>query len=43
MPLTIEMRWAIMISASSSMVYIGRVGEVMAMNMIGESAGLTLR
>ena len=41
-PFTMEMRCAIMVSAYSSTVESGSVGEVSARKRIGESAGLTL-
>ncbi len=40
-PLTMEIRWAIMVSAYSSRVERGRVGEVRTIKRIGVRAGLT--
>ena len=42
-PLTIEIRWAISVSAYSLSLYSGSVGAVSAKNRIGWSAGFTLR
>src|SRR5687768_14796298 len=42
-PSTMEMRWAMVVSAYSSTEDNGRVGETRQRKRMGESAGLTLR